>query len=368
MKLSKTHTLVLSKDDIQNIILHYGINHVMDELIKELYTAIKAYDSKSISIPARSGFNYEHPQTGLIEWMPVYQHGGQIVIKVVGYHPHNPILKNLPTIISTISSYDSATGHLEVIMDGVLTTALRTAAASAVATKAMAHPESAVLGLIGCGAQSITQLHGIARLFPIKKVLIYDIDESILNSFENRISSLDLNLTIVKSTIAEIVSSSDILCTATSIEVDEGPLFSNIESKKHIHINAVGSDFPGKTELPLELLKKSFVCVDFLEQALIEGECQQLSSEDVGANLTDLLKDEDQSQHIKEQCTVFDSTGWALEDQVVLNLFMKYAQNLGLGQKIAIENISGDAKGPYNFLNKVKATTKEAPIDISARV
>ena len=70
--------------------------------------------------------------------MPVYKKGKEVVIKVVGYHPHNPGKFNLPTILSSISSYDTTTGHLKGIADGVLLTALRTGAASAVASKVMA--------------------------------------------------------------------------------------------------------------------------------------------------------------------------------------------------------------------------------------
>ena len=83
----------------------------------------------SIKIPARSGFNYNVPQLGLIEWMPLYQVGSKVTIKIVGYHPKNPKIFGLPTILSSISQYDTITGHLLGLADGVLLTALRTGAA-----------------------------------------------------------------------------------------------------------------------------------------------------------------------------------------------------------------------------------------------
>lgn len=116
--------------------------------------------------------------------------GEKFFIKVVGYHPSNPSKFNLPTIISTISEYDTNSGHLCAVIDGVLATAIRTGAASAVASKLMAHPESSTLGLIGCGTQAVTQLQALSLCFKIERVLIYDIDPNALSSFEKRCSAL----------------------------------------------------------------------------------------------------------------------------------------------------------------------------------
>ena len=119
-----------------------------------------------------------------------------------------------------------------------------------------------------------------------------------------------------------------------------------------MHINAIGSDFPGKVELPLDLLKQSLVCPDFLEQAKIEGECQQLKDSEIGPDLSQIVKNSKKYSHAKNQITVFDSTGWALEDQIVMDLFLDLAKEFGIGQEIAIENISEDAKNPYHFMLK----------------
>lgn len=357
MNSSQNQTLVLSKDDIQNIILHYGIDHVMDELIERLQSAIKNYDPEKIDIPIRSGFHYDLPRTGLIEWMPVYSRPEEeVVIKVVGYHPMNPSATGLPTIISTISAYDTSSGHLKAIMDGVLLTALRTGASTAVASQLLASEESTVLGLIGCGAQSVTQLHALSRRFKLKEVLIYDVDEHAMASFKDRVASQHLDITIKDSTITELVQASDILCTATSIDVGAGPLFDGIETKAHLHINAVGADFPGKTEIPLSFLKQSFICPDFLSQALVEGECQQLIEEQeaIGPNWVEVLQNSSNYHQVKGQRSVFDSTGWALEDQVVSELFIEYAAALNLGRQILIENVPQDAKNPYEFVKSSK--------------
>jgi len=354
MKANKNKTLVLSSFDIQEILRHFGVDWTMLTLAERLRIAINNYDPQKISIPVRSGFHYEKPQSGLIEWMPLYHQddqGGKVLIKVVGYHPSNPSKFNLPTIISTISEYDTNSGHLCAVIDGVLATAIRTGAASAVASKLMAHPKSSTLGLIGCGTQAVTQLHAISLCFKIERVLIYDIDRNASTSFEKRCSALNLDIDFVSTNIEEIVTNSDILCTATSIEIGAGPLFSNIETKPHLHINAVGSDFPGKVEIPFDLLQECFVCPDFIEQAIVEGECQQLEKKDIGAGLAEVAQNSDKYAYLQNERSVFDSTGWALEDKIVMDLFLDCASELGLGQEMEIEHLSSDTKNPYYFIN-----------------
>lgn len=362
----KNKTLILSSSDIQEILQHFGVDWIMMMLVERLSTAINNYNPKKLSIPIRSGFNYEKPEPGLIEWMPLYNQsdqGGKVSIKVVGYHPSNPSKFNLPTIVSTISEYDTNTGHLCALIDGVLATAIRTGAASALASKFMAKPTSSVLGLIGCGTQSVTQLHAISLLFKIERVLFYDIDPNASASFEKRCSALNLDIDFVSTSIDEIVKNSDILCTATSIDIGAGPLFSNIETKPHLHINAVGSDFPGKIEIPLELLQKCFVCPDFIEQAMVEGECQQLEQKDIGAGLVEVVQNRDKYAYLQNERTVFDSTGWALEDKVVLDLFLDCASELGLGLELEIEHRPSDTKNPYDFIKaeNLKISNSDSP-------
>ena len=359
MIFNKQKTIVLTGKDVCDIVQHYGIHDVMDTLITRTMAAFSTFDPEITVIPARSGFSYDNPASGLVEWMPLHGHGGKVVIKVVGYHPNNPDKYNLPTILSTISAYDTATGHLLGLMDGVLLTALRTGAASAVASLLLADPDSRILGLIGCGAQAVTQLHALSRRFNFEKVLIYDTDDGAMSSFPERCMALDLDMVMVPSSIAEIVAAADILCTATSVDVGKGPLFADLPVKPSLHVNAVGADFPGKVELPIGLLAQSFVCPDFREQAVIEGECQQLAPDQIGPGLVEVVQNPTAFQHIQRQQSVFDSTGWALEDQVVMELFLEYASALGMGKEMEIEAMPDDAKNPYYFMGAFNIAVKK---------
>jgi ornithine cyclodeaminase/alanine dehydrogenase-like protein (mu-crystallin family) len=343
-------SLILKASDIETIIEYQGLDNLMDELIRRLDSAIASYDPNKIIIPVRSGFHYDNPKSGLIEWMPLLKSGDKVMMKVVGYHPTNPIINNLPTILSTISAYDIATGHMIGTVDGVLLTALRTGAASALASRYMGHPDSSSLGIIGCGSQAVTQVHAISRIYDINRVYIYDISSEAMFSFQERIAVLGLDLEVIPSSILELVAAADILVTATTMEVGEGPLFKGAKTKPHLHVNAVGSDFPGKFELPLELLTSSFVCPDFPEQAILEGECQQLKNGDIGPGWVEVLQNFENYQELKSKTTVFDSTGWPLEDLIVMELFLEYGLELGLGDEVAIEHLSEDVKNPYHFL------------------
>ena len=344
-------TIVFTVADIRAIVEQLGIDALMDEAIAALSTACAGFDSQAYAIPARGGFEYRSPQLGLLEWMPALRYGQHATVKLVGYHPSNPDLRQLPTILSSVMTFDTGSGHLAALMDGTFPTALRTGAASAVASRVMALPESRVLGLIGCGAQAVTQLHALSRIFEFEQVLIHDAHAGAASSFAHRVAGLDLGgVDIRPATLAEIKAEADILCTATSIDVAEGPLFEDSGLKPSLHINAVGSDFPGKTELPVALLKRALVCPDFRPQAIKEGECQQLDDDDIGPDLVELVQKADRFAGARGGLTVFDSTGWALEDHVMIETLTRHGRRLGLGRWLEIECCPADPRNPYEFL------------------
>ena len=347
--MTPAETLVITSRDLSDIVRQVGVNQLMDELLVSLATALRDYDQAQTQVVARHGFSYDRPHSGVLEWMPAMVVGRHAVIKIVSYTPSNPDVRGIPTIVSTISIYDIATGRLVALVDGILPTALRTGAASALATTILARPDSSVLGLIGCGAQAVTQLHAISRRFDIRQVFAYDIDAAASSSFVDRVAFLGLPVRVVPREILE--RESDIICTATSAAPGTGPVVDDRHFKPWIHVNAVGSDLPGKTELPLSFLKRSVVCPDFVEQALVEGEAQQLTREDLGPCLSDLVKREDDFMVWRDRSTVFDSTGFVVEDVVAAELFLRHAVALGLGRSLSIQGLSGDPKNPYGDLN-----------------
>ncbi len=345
-------TKLFSSEDVTQIVRRIGLDRLMRDAIDGIDNACREFDESRHYVPVRSGCEYTRPTVGLLERMPAMEVGEKVVIKMVGYHPRNPDDHGLPTILSTILIFDTATGHSLGLVDGTFLTAVRTGAASAVASRVLASPESRTLGLIGAGAQAVSQLHALSREFDFERVLFYDIDAAAIASFPRRCAILGLGDVVLQpASCADVVAGSDILCTSTSIDVDAGPVFEDVGTRTHLHVNAVGSDFPGKIEVPLGLLQRSLVCPDFTAQAVNEGECQRLTEDEIGPGLVELVKNADDYVGHRASPTVFDSTGWALEDYVIAELLTRYGEETGCGTDVELESISGDPKDPYAFLH-----------------
>ena len=345
-------TRIFGTDDMRRAADVIGLDAMMDQMIERLQVAFEVFDPSSTEVPPRSGFHYDSPQTGLIEWMPVMAKGEHALLKLVCYHPGNPARSGLPTILSSFALVDAATGHMIAISDGTFLTALRTGAASAVATRTLAPAGDGAVGVIGCGAQAITQLHAISRVYPVDLVLFWDTDHVARRSFPERMSCwLPAGTRLLETPVELIVPNVDVLCTATSIAVGEGPLFVNSMTRDAIHVNAVGSDFPGKVEIPRELLGASVVIPDFAAQALVEGECQQLDESQVGPELYEVIQGEG-ADALRGVRTVFDSTGWALEDLIAMEALVDWSEELGLGSEIQLECIPVDPKNPYVLVDE----------------
>jgi len=199
--------------------------------------------------------------------------------------------------------------------------------------------------MVGCGAQSVTQLHALSRVMRIDEVLYHDVDPMAVATFEQRVEFIGLRCRAVP--LAELEAASDVLCTATSVGVGMGPVIQGHRLQQHVHINAVGADLPGKTELPLALLKRAFVIADFPAQAHLEGECQQLDPAETGPALHQVVKDPAQVAVHRAGTTVFDSTGFALEDQAVMEVLIEHARARGVGLRLDLNASEIDPRDPY---------------------
>lgn len=345
-------TKVITKSDLQQILQRIGLNPLMDELIERLTLAFRLFNEDQTIVKKRDGYEYTRPYPGVFEWMPCMQREERVTVKMVAYNPKNPRIEQLPTILSSVSMYDACNGRLLCLVDGTLLTALRTGAASGIASRILAKEDSTSLGMIGCGAQAVTQIHAHCRIFDLKEILVYDTDSQNMNTLNQRLEHLGIE--VIPSSLQQVVETVDILCTATSVDINAGPVFKYLNVKPWLHINSIGSDLPGKTELPIDLLKGAFVCPDFLEQAKVEGECQQLEDCDIDESLVEIVKNPEAFRVVRDRLSVFDSTGYALEDQVAMELLHDYAQQLNLGTEITIETNMDDVYDPYAVFREAR--------------
>jgi ornithine cyclodeaminase/alanine dehydrogenase-like protein (mu-crystallin family) len=336
--------LLIGQSDLRRIVLDAGVDRLMDEVIDALALALA--DPAAVAVCPRGGFALENERTGVLEWMPAMRPSVTATVKMVAYNPDNPDHFQLPTIMASTAVYDSRTGALTALLDATFTTALRTGAASAVATRRLARAGSSTVGLVGCGAQAVAQLHALSRVLPVRRVLAYDPDARVLASFPGRVAFTGLAVEACDRDTLE--AASDVICTATSAPVGAPPvLVGDLDRlRPGLHVNAVGSDLPGKAELPLALLRAAVVCPDYLPQAAVEGECQQLSGDEIGPSLAELVAGEGGTD-LRDRLTVFDSTGYALEDQVVTEVILGHARRLGAWRPLPLFTGTSDARNPY---------------------
>ena len=148
------------------------------------------------------------------------------------------------------------------------------------------------------------------------------------------------------STCSTITTEVDVLCTCTSVDIGAGPVIGEAAPRPWLHVNAVGADFPGKLELPRSLLDEAFVVPDIRPQCVAEGECQQVTGDRIGPELWELLQPTAGTTPV-DRVTVFDSTGWAVEDDAALRLAYDLALRHDLGTDVVLECTPDDPYDPY---------------------
>ncbi len=232
-------------------------------------------------------------------------------------------------------------------------TALRTAATSALATDLMARKNAHTLALIGTGAQSEFQVQGLQLVRDIKEVRYFDIDPEAMDKFEKNMSNKHLKLVRCKN-VQQATIGADIItvCTACKAHVD---VIKNDWVADGVHINALGGDTVGKTELELSILPRSRVVVEYFDQSLIEGEIQRLSKEEakgqVHAELYELVRGTKKGRESELEITLFDSVGIALEDYSALRLTFELAEKYNIGEEC---NLTPLIKNPKDLIGVLK--------------
>ena len=342
-------TKILGAEDMAELLRVVGRDRLMDLMMDALRARFREHDEDTVEVRTRDGFRYDKPALGLVEWMPTHEAGGPVVVKMVGYHPTNPVQRSLPSVIATSSMWDTESGHLVAIADATLLTALRTGAASGIATDLLARRGPVSVGVVGLGAQAVTQVHAISRVRPIERIIGIDTDPDVAETFSDRTAFLGVPVEVVgPERSATILGDVDVLCTCTSLDIGAEPVVADVPARPALHVNAVGADFPGKLELPRTLAERAWVVPDILAQCIVEGECQQVPTDRIGPSLSELVQQPDIAERRRDEITMFDSTGWAVEDDVALRLAVELAEAHGVGTDIELEHLPSDPYDPYS--------------------
>ena len=287
-----------------------------------------------------------HSPHGVIELMPIAD-AEHFAFKYVNGHPLNTRI-GLPTVMAFGVLADVSTGAPRLLSELTLTTAIRTAAMSALAARALARPGSRVMALIGNGAQSEFQALAFRDLVGIRELRLFDTDPAASAKLLANLRGQGLAVRVCRST-AEAVRGADIVTTVTADKTNATILTPDM-IEPGMHLNAVGGDCPGKTELHRDVLANAAVFVEFEPQSRIEGEIQQMPADFAVTELWQVLAGHRPGRSGAAQVTVFDSVGFALEDFSALCFMRDAAAEFGIGDRIELVPQAADPKNLFGLL------------------
>ena len=335
-------TLYLSAPDVIALVQRKGIEACLRGIADYIQADFLRWGAFDKSARVAS-----HSRDGVIELMPIAD-GQTYAFKYVNGHPKNTRW-GLPTVMAFGVLADVATGAPLLLSELTLTTALRTAAMSAVAARALARPGARTIALIGNGAQSEFQALAFHHLLGITTLRLFDTDPAATAKLQANLQGTGLR-TVACASTAEAVRGADIVTTVTADKTNATILTPDMLAPG-MHINAVGGDCPGKTELHADVLRQAQVFVEYAPQTRIEGDIQQLPPDFAVTELWQVLAGQHGGRASDAAVTVFDSVGFALEDFSALRFLRDAAAELGMGQPIELIPQLSDPKNLFGLLH-----------------
>ena len=286
-----------------------------------------------------------HSAVGVIELMPITD-ARRYCFKYVNGHPGNTVL-GLHTVMAFGVLADVDTGYPVLLSELTLATALRTCATSVMAARTLARDDSRCMALIGNGAQSEFQAIAFHALLGIDEIRAFDIDGHATQKLIDNLAEFG-GLSVRRATsVADAVRGADIVTTITADKAYATILTPDM-IEPGMHVNGVGGDCPGKTELHADVLRAGRVFVEYEPQTRLEGDIQQLPADFPVTELWRVLRDERPGRESPEQVTVFDSVGFALEDYSALRYVHEQATLRGIGEDVELVPTPEDPKDLFS--------------------
>lgn len=335
-------TLLLTPRDIARIVAAHGLPEVLRRLVAEIEAAFRRWPEFDKVARVAS-----HTRDGVIELMPVAD-ATQYSFKYVNGHPANG-RHGLPTVMAFGVLADVATGLPRLLSELTLTTAMRTAATSVMAAKLLARPGSRTMALIGNGAQSEFQALAFHHLLGITTLRLFDTDPAATAKLLRHLRGVPGLRSVVCASTAEALQGADIVTTVTA-DKRKATIVTPAMLEPGMHLNAVGGDCPGKTELHPGVLAAARVFVEYEAQSRLEGDVQQMAADFPVTELWRVLTGQTAGRCSDAEVTVFDSVGFALEDFAALQLMAALAGEMGLGQVIELIPTLADPKDLFGEL------------------
>jgi ornithine cyclodeaminase len=287
-----------------------------------------------------------HAPQGVIELMPASD-DEYFGFKYVNGHP-----ANTRTGLQTVTGFGvlshMATGYPVLLTEMTILTALRTAANSALAAKYLAPKNSKTMAIIGNGAQSDFQCLAFKDMLGITDIRAYDIEPTASLRLARNLAHSGLNITMCK-TPEDAIEGAEIITTVTADKRYATILTDNMVGSG-VHINAIGGDCPGKTELHKDILLRSDIFVELTEQTREEGELQQLNPDHPVTELWQVYAGKADGRTSDNQITLFDSVGFAIEDFAALRYVHDLLPSTGHFEKLDLLADPDDPRDLYGMV------------------
>lgn len=339
----------VSVDHMMKLVLAIGVERFLVELADYVEADFRRWELFDKTPRVAS-----HSREGVIELMPTSD-GEVYGFKYVNGHPKNT-REGRQTVTAFGVLADVGNGYPVLLTEMTILTALRTAATSAVAAKHLAPANARTMAIIGNGAQAEFQAVAFKALLGIDRLRLYDIDRSASAKCVRNLVGYGFDITVC-GTIEEAMEGAEIVTTVTADKQNATILTDNMVGSG-LHINAVGGDCPGKTELHADILKRSDIFVEYPPQTRIEGEIQQLAPDHPVKELWRVIAGHEPGRTSERQITLFDSVGFAIEDFSALRYVKRQIDQTGLYEEL---DLLADPDDPRDLFGMLLRAAVAAP-------
>lgn len=327
--------LWLTRGDVASLL-------TMKDAIEAVEDGFRRLAQGQVNMPPRTAIRLTDPR-GLHLGMPAFVSRGEgvpgiLALKSVTVFPDNPS-RHLPTTLATIVLHDAGTGELLAVMDGGYLTAMRTGAASGVATRVLAREDVRTAGIFGAGAQARTQLFAICEVRKFEKVLVFDTVPEARRRFATEMSAR-LSLPVEETEDAKACAQCDVVVAATS---SKNPIFDGTWLKPGTHVNGVGAHSPDARELDTETVRRSRIIADHVASRLAEDgdflvplRDGAITQDHIRISLGEVLLGTAPGRVSSQDITLFKSGGLAVQDAVTAAKVYELARKAGLGLEVGL--------------------------------
>ncbi len=335
----------VSVANMMKLVHHIGLEQFLRDLAREIEADFKRWEL--FDKTPRVG---SHSAVGVIELMPTSD-GEHYGFKYVNGHPKN-MKEGLQTVTAFGLLADVYSGYPVLLSEMTLLTALRTAAMSAVATKYLAAKGADTMAMIGNGAQSEFQCLAQKAVNGITNIRLYDLDMAATEKCAANLAGHGLNVTKCK-TPQEAIMGAQVITTATADKDAQTILTDNMVGAG-VHINAIGGDCPGKTELHRDIVDRATVFVEYPPQTRVEGEIQQMDPDHPVVELWEGMTGTAKGRQSADEVTLFDGVGFAIEDFSALRYVYHTVKDTAFFDNLDFVADPDDPRDLFGMLQRAK--------------